>query len=327
MHAEAAAIRAAHAGVSARAWALFSKENDRKYRGNDGYADVLGSQYVYDNKVANYLRVNRGDLVVLRDDEEVLGVGRIQHIEPKDGVEKLQRVCPECGSGRFDERKKQRPKYRCRNESCHAEFDDLSDKLVEVTQFVAFYGGSWRPFDGAVEPAELKAALLDSADQNAIRPVDVDAVQAMLSRLAVQLPPTTSEGEAPAKSPRGGRRSAVTKVRNGQGPFRKELLKRYGAVCAVTGPCPVEVLQAAHLRGFAEYETHELDEGVLLRADVHLLFDNGLLAVDPDTWRVVLAPSLGGYEAYAELTGAEFVKGPNPEVIRQHFKTVTSNWA
>jgi hypothetical protein len=177
-----------------------------------------------------------------------------------------------------------------------------------------------------VEVADLKAALLDSADQNAIRPVDVDAVQVMLSRLAVHLPPTTSSSDAPATSPRGGRRSAVTKLRNGQGPFRKELLRRYGAVCAVTGPCPVEVLQAAHLRGFAEYETHELDEGVLLRADVHLLFDNELLAVNPNTWRVVLAPSLGGYETYAGLTGAEFVKGPNPEVIRQHFEVVTSNW-
>jgi hypothetical protein len=95
----------------------------------------------------------------------------------------------------------------------------------------------------------------------------------------------------------------VTKVRNGQGPFREALLKKYGAVCAVTGPCPVELLQVAHLTGFAEHETHELDEAVLLRADVHLLLDNGLLAVDPDTWRVVLAPSLGRYEAYAELEG------------------------
>jgi hypothetical protein len=94
----------------------------------------------------------------------------------------------------------------------------------------------------------------------------------------------------------------------------------------VTGPCPVEVLQAAHITGFAQHEKHDLDEGVLLRADVHLLFDNGLLAVDPQTWQVVLAPSLGGYAAYFELAGADFVKGPNPAAISQHFADVTSNW-
>jgi predicted restriction endonuclease len=74
-------------------------------------------------------------------------------------------------------------------------------------------------------------------------------------------------------------------------------------VCAVTGSCPTEVLQAAHIRRFAEHETHELDEGVLLRAEIHLLFDNGQFVIDPDTWQVVLAPSLAGYEAYAGLAG------------------------
>lgn len=325
MHAEAAAIRAAH--DPAKAWALFCAMGERKYGGNTGYADVLGTQYVYDNKVANHQRVRVGDLVVVRDDVEVHGVGRIHRIEQQAGVTKLRRVCPTCGSGRFDERKVQRPRYRCRTESCRMEFDEARELSVEVTQFIAFYGGSWRPLDGALEPQDLKDILRDRADQNAIRLVDQRSLQDLLARLVVHVPASTpGHATSLGTSPRGGHRVAPTKIRNGQGPFRKELLKRYGSVCAVTGACPVEVLQAAHIAGFAEHETHDLEEGVLLRADVHLLFDNSLLAVDPDTWRVVLSPALGAYPAYTELAGAEFIKGPSPEAIRQHFNKVTATW-
>ena len=65
---------------------------------------------------------------------------------------------------------------------------------------------------------------------------------------------------------------------------------------------------------------------MLLRADVHLLFDNDLLAVDPTTWRVVLAPSLSDYPAYSDLDGAEFAEGPSPKAITEHFIAVTATW-
>ncbi|MDA3649978.1 HNH endonuclease [Saccharopolyspora indica] len=326
---EAAAVPEAPASpetpAEPKAWAMFSAEQ-RKYGGNTGYADVLGVQYVYDSKVPNHRRVKVGDLVVIRDNAEVHGVGRIHRIEKQDGVTKPQLVCPDCELGKFDERSKQRPKYRCR--TCGREFDEPKERFVEVTQFAAFYGGFWRSLDGAIETDELKAAFLDRADQNAIRVVDAGKLEAMLSDLSIHLPPALPENEFPRRpAPRGGRRAATTKVRNGQGPFRTELLKRYGASCAVTGPCPVEVLQAAHIKKFAEHETHDLDEGVLLRADVHLLHDNGLLAVDPETWRVVLAPSLKDFPVYADLADAEFVTGPSPEAVREHFEAVTAGWS
>lgn len=326
MHAEAATIRATYGGAPAeRAWALFSKDDNRRYLGNEGYPDILGSQYVYDSKVANHRRLGVGDLIVLRDDRQVLGVGRIQRIESRDGVHKLQRVCPVCGNGKFDVRRRQLPKHRCRREDCHAEFDDPRDNPAEITQYVASYGGTWRPLDGAVDPAELKSAFLDSADQNAIRPVDVGALQTVLARLAVPPPPLPPP--APTASPAGGRRPVLTMSRNGQSRFREALLRRYGMVCAVTGPCPTEVLQAAHIRRFAEHETHNPDEGVLLRADIHLLFDHRLLTVNPDTWQVVVAPSLSGYEKYAALAGANFVRGPNPNLLRKHYEETTATWS
>lgn len=324
MHAKAAAI--ARSG-SPKAWAMFSS-NTRKYGGNTGYDDVLGVQYVYDNTVPNHRKVTVGDLVVIRDAAEVHGVGRIHDIKSKGGVTKPRRVCPGCGFGRFDERKVQRPRYRCRTARCHMEFDEPVERSVEVTQYVALYSGYWRPLDGAIDLTDLKTAFLDDADQNAIRSVDANKLREMLKGLSVPLPPELSEKSgSPQKSPRGGRRSTVAKARNGQGEFRKGLLRRYGSACAITGPCPTEALQAAHLRPFAEHETHDLDEGVLLRADLHLLYDQGLFVIDPESWTVVLAPSLREYADYAKLSGVAFVRGPSPEAIKERFDEVTASWS
>ncbi|WP_329787295.1 HNH endonuclease [Lentzea sp. DG1S-22] len=343
MHRQAAAIRAQH---ETRAWALFSAEGERKYGGNTGYPDVLGSSYVYDNNVGRSQQLREGHVIAIRDGEDVLGVARISRIDHQEDVPKEQKVCPRCLGGRFDERKVQRPRYRCRRNDCHHEFEQPETKPTKVTQYVAYYGGTWRALDGAITADELKEACTDEAVQNAIRPLDVDKLEAMLARVAVPLPSQVAEERVATKvkaarrtiterdesagaddeTPRGGRRESKTKARNGQDKFRKKLVQHYGHVCAITGPCPAEVLQAAHLRSFAEHETHNLDEGVLLRADVHLLFDNGLLAIDPTTWRVVLAPSLSDYPDYAKFDGAEFAVGPCKQAITDHFVAVTANW-
>ena len=93
------------------------------------------------------------------------------------------------------------------------------------------------------------------------------------------------------------------------------------------GECPAEALQAAHIRRYAEHETHEISEGLLLRADVHLLFDNDLLAIDPETRTVVVSPALAAYPHYAALAGAKAVTEADPQVLREHFDRVTSNWS
>lgn len=71
-------------------------------------------------------------------------------------------------------------------------------------------------------------------------------------------------------------------VRQGQSRFRRELLRAYGGCCAVTG-CNVEaVLEAAHIHPYRGEETNRTDNGLLLRGDLHTLFDLGLIAVGAD---------------------------------------------
>lgn len=80
--------------------------------------------------------------------------------------------------------------------------------------------------------------------------------------------------------------------RRGQIGFRSALLNAFGGTCCVSG-CPVEaVLEAAHLVPHADGGPSVAVNGLLLRADLHVLFDVGLLAITPNTLRVVLHPSV-----------------------------------
>jgi putative restriction endonuclease len=69
--------------------------------------------------------------------------------------------------------------------------------------------------------------------------------------------------------------------RLGQHAFQAVVLRAYGRRCAVTGDRIRPVLQAAHIRPLPAGGEHRLDNGLLLRSDVHTLFDRGYLAVDP----------------------------------------------
>ena len=100
----------------------------------------------------------------------------------------------------------------------------------------------------------------------------------------------------------GGHTVRQVSVRIGQPAFRAELIRRYGLVCAFTGPAPAEALEACHLYSYAEIGRHHADGGLLLRRDLHRLFDQGLLAVNGDG-TVDVVDSLKGYELYGALQG------------------------
>lgn len=91
------------------------------------------------------------------------------------------------------------------------------------------------------------------------------------------------------------------KIRRGQAKFREKLLSAYGRTCAVTGCKIVELLEAAHIQPHAEEPNYSVTNGLLIRADIHTLFDLNLLSVD-SRLRIRLAPSLLKSE-YKEYEG------------------------
>lgn len=93
--------------------------------------------------------------------------------------------------------------------------------------------------------------------------------------------------------------------RLGQRAFQAVVLRAYARRCAVTGDRIRPVLEAAHIRPLALGGEHRLDNGLLLRSDVHTLYDRGYLSVDPKH-RLHVSPRLrdefgNGEQFYAHV--------------------------
>ncbi len=92
--------------------------------------------------------------------------------------------------------------------------------------------------------------------------------------------------------------------RLGQRSFQAVVLNAYHRRCAISGTHIPPVLQAAHIRPVTSGGEHRLDNGLLLRSDVHILFDRGYVGVDPG-YRLVVSPRLreefgNGEQFYAQ---------------------------
>ena len=131
-----------------------------------------------------------------------------------------------------------------------------------------------------------------------------------------QQPPIDSDHDARVYAMR------AVHLRRGQPLFRARLLDAYSSKCAITGCSAVEVLEAAHVLPYRGEHTHRLDNGLLLRADLHTLFDCQLLWITPEH-TVALAPALLATD-YAELAGKPLAlpvskaDHPNPAHLAEH---------
>jgi len=120
-------------------------------------------------------------------------------------------------------------------------------------------------------------------------------------------------GEAP--QPRYGE-PLLVHPRLGQGSFRVIVTDAYGRRCAVTREKALPVLIAAHIRPFAEGGEHRVDNGLLLRSDLHILFDRGYVTVTPEYRLEVsgrLRTDFDNGEEYFAWSGQQISVPPVPE--------------
>lgn len=87
--------------------------------------------------------------------------------------------------------------------------------------------------------------------------------------------------------------------RRGQPHFRNMLLHRYGSRCLITGCKVVAVLEAAHIDPYRSDAHNHPGNGLLLRADIHTLFDLDLLGIEPKELHIELHPDIA--EKYGKL--------------------------
>lgn len=74
----------------------------------------------------------------------------------------------------------------------------------------------------------------------------------------------------------------VVEGRQGQGAFRARVLDAYGRRCAITGERTEPVLEASHIMSYKHNGPNRVSNGLLLRSDMHQLFDEGLITVTTD---------------------------------------------
>jgi hypothetical protein len=105
---------------------------------------------------------------------------------------------------------------------------------------------------------------------------------------------------------KGDRRKLINRQireRRGQQQFREALCRRYANRCVMTACDVLAVLEAAHIRPYRGENDNDPGNGLLLRADIHTLFDLNLIGIEPDRLQVELHPDLAKDEEYRKLAG------------------------
>lgn len=105
----------------------------------------------------------------------------------------------------------------------------------------------------------------------------------------------------------------------------------YARACAITQEHSLPALEAAHIRPYGKRGSHDPSNGVLLRADLHRLFDKGYVTITP-AYRFQVSPRLRADwkngRAYYPLDGKEIsvpkrsTDRPDAEALRWHNEAV-----
>jgi hypothetical protein len=177
------------------------------------------------------------------------------------------------------------------------EFPGAGFRYVGLFNYVSHSGGG--PTDFILRRAMSDAALIapEQADADYFDPDDIKDARERVARTIAQ--------------------------RRGQQAFRDTLLAAYRERCAISGCTVVDVLEAAHIVPYRGSATNVVSNGLLLRADLHVLFDCGLIAVDPDKMVVVISSSLRN-SGYRQLDGRALrlpktpAQRPNRKALEQH---------
>lgn len=121
-------------------------------------------------------------------------------------------------------------------------------------------------------------------------------------------------------------RTATTTYRPAQPAFREAVIRAYEERCAITGCSDAEALEAAHILPHNGRSTDVVTNGLLLRADLHRLFDRYLIGVDSEM-KVVIHPNVTD-PAYRRMNGQSIrlpvsrAAQPRKAALREHLRLV-----
>lgn len=147
---------------------------------------------------------------------------------------------------------------------------------ILIVQPVFFAQDAWIVGPRDWPPANLRHKKYDLTQGEGLR-----IWKECIARTSGSLAPFTNDTHQIQQEPRYGALQLVS-PRLGQGTFRVSVMDAYQRACAVTQEHSLPALEAAHIQPFAENGPQDVRNGILLRADLHRLFDQGYLTVTID---------------------------------------------
>lgn len=280
-----------------------------------GYDDDAARYYSWDDTVQLHAAPTAGDAIVLWDKKHLLGVSVIDKIDITPGKTKERYRCPHCRKTKMQVRKIKKPPYWC--PECQRSLDAPLVEPIEVTAYKSIHESSWIDLEGELTGGQLRQLCFKPKSQGSIRKLDWNRFQLSLGKTSCgPVKKITSSKILGGHTPRLGR------ARRGQTAFRKTLIEQYGYKCALSGAAPSQALDAAHLYSYAEIGMHDEFGGLLIRKDLHRLFDIGLIVIEPKTMLINVDEALSSYPIYQSLNGARIAVDLAPKTkfwIKQHW--------
>jgi hypothetical protein len=180
--------------------------------------------------------------------------------------------------------------------------DEVLRRCVEIATQAPMDASLLSP--GATVTNRALQAIIDGVIEHGVagRPMPAGVQQA--AALLPEAPAPDDFFDPAAVRDERDRRLMEIATRQGQDRFRLALLEAYDHRCAVTDFDAVETLEAAHIYPYRGPATNHITNGLLLRADIHILYDRGAISVHETSYRVLLKPHLE-VTRYVELADRE----------------------
>jgi len=197
--------------------------------------------------------------------------------------------------------------YRLRRTNRREDADPKVGSII-LSQPFFLEKQDWIPMDGIWDKNIVQGKIYDALTEPG-REI-LEKIKAKTAAVTTELP-LAAEERARFGS------EQVVKPRLGQAGFRVEVIEVYHRRCAVTGEKTLPVLDAAHIKPYTEQGPHDTRNGILLRKDLHTLFDRGFITVTGDYFIEVskkIKENYGNGKEYYAFHGKQLSNMPDAPI-------------
>lgn len=205
------------------------------------------------------------------------------------------------GVSSYEDLIKRIEKYRGRNSRNNLEMHNRQIGCVILTEPFFFSEGEWISVPEDWSPCIVQGKTYDTNTE-----IGHKIYQEVSSRLGYHGMETLANGPRYSE--------VLMRHRLGQGAFRVLVTEAYQHRCSVTGEKTLPVLEAAHIRPYSENGPNKVSNGILLRSDIHTLFDNGYITISPNLHVEVshkLQEDYGNGKDYYKYHGSKMLVVPS----------------